>query len=202
MGFRIPELRFQLLEAVAARLGGFDLELFQSRFEVAPVENPVSLLDQGREVVKCIDDTGIHPALCLSALARETLDATTRRAKGAYHTDFRLAQYLAQGTKAKLHPGVKVVDPACGAGILLTAVSIVACRSDRILASDWLRHSVYAADLSPMALRGTMLMTSTLCRRCGRSGELRTASWHRMRFGIRWRAMDSISSLPTRPGKR
>ena len=157
-----PELRFQLLEAVAARLGGFDLESFQSRFEVAPVENPVSLLDQGREVVKCIDDTGIHPALCLSALARETLDATTRRAKGAYHTDFRLAQYLAQGTKAKLHPGVKVVDPACGAGILLTAVSIVACRSDRILASDWLRHSVYAADLSPMALRGTMLALSAL----------------------------------------
>ena len=157
-----PELRLQLLEAVAARLAGFDLDSFQSRFGVAPVEHPASLLDQGREVVKCIDATGIHPALCLSALARETLDATARRAKGAYHTDFRLAQYLAQGTAAKLHPGVKVVDPACGAGILLTAVSIVACRSDRVLASDWLRHSVYAADLSPRALRGTMLALSAL----------------------------------------
>ena len=156
------ELRLQLLEAVAARLGGFDLESFQSRFEVAPLEDPARLLDHAREVVKCIDDTGIHPALCLSALARETLDATARRAKGAYHTDFRLAQYLAQGTSAKLQPGVKVVDPACGAGILLTAVSIVACRSDRILASDWLRHSIHAADLSPMALRGTLLALSAL----------------------------------------
>ena len=156
------ELRLQLLEAVAARLGGFDLESFQSRFGVEPIEDRASLLDQAREVVKCIDDTGIHPALCLSALARETLDANARRAKGAYHTDFRLAQYLAQGTSAKLQPGVKVVDPACGAGILLTAVSIVACRSDRILASDWLRHSVYAADLSPMALRGTLLALSAL----------------------------------------
>ena len=112
--------------------------------------------------MKCIDDTGIHPALCLSALARETLDANTRRTKGAYHTDFRLAQYLAQGTSARLRPGVKVVDPACGAGILLTAVSIAACRSDRIVASDWLRRSVYAADLSPTALRRTLLALSAL----------------------------------------
>ena len=156
------ELRLQLLEAAAARLGGFDLESFQARFRIAPVEHPETLLDQARGVVRCLDDTGIHPALCLSALARETLDTTSRRAKGAYHTDFRLAEYLARGTECKLCPGVKVVDPACGAGILLTAVSVVACRSDRILASDWIRHSVYAADLSPVALRGTLLALSAL----------------------------------------
>ena len=152
----------QLLEAAAARLGGFDLESFQSRFAIAPLERPESLLDLAREVVRCLDATGIHPALCLSALARETLDATSQRSKGAYHTDFRLAQYLAQGTKGKLSPGTKVIDPACGAGILLTAVSVVACRSDRAVASDWLRHSIYAADVSPMALRGTLLALSAL----------------------------------------
>ena len=157
-----PELRFQLLEAVAARLGGFDLESFQSRFDVTPIERPANLLDRARVLVKCLDDTGIHPALCLSALARETLDRAARRVRGAYHTDFRLAQFLAQGTKTKLHPGVKVLDPACGAGILLTAVSILACRSDRILASEWLRHSVYAADLSPLALRGALLALAAL----------------------------------------
>ena len=156
------ELRLQLLEAVAARLGGFDLESFQSRFAIAPLERTERLLDQAREVVKCLDDTGIHPALCLSALAREALDATSRRSKGAYHTDFRLAQYLAQGTARKLSPGTKVIDPACGAGMLLAAVSVVACRSDRAVASDWLRHSVYAADVSPIALRGTLLALSAL----------------------------------------
>ncbi|MYF09537.1 MAG: N-6 DNA methylase, partial [Gammaproteobacteria bacterium] len=156
------ELRLQLLEAAAARLGGFDLESYQSRFEITPLERPTNLLDQARRVVRELDATGIHPALCLSALARETLDATSRRTKGAYHTDFRLAEHLAQATKSKLCPGIKIVDPACGAGILLTAVSVVACRSDRTLASDWLRHSVYAADLSPVALRGTLLALSAL----------------------------------------
>ena len=156
------EMRLQLLEAVAARLGGFDLEQFQARFNLAPVEDSATLLDHARGIVRCLDDTGIHPALCLSALARETLDTSSRRAKGAYHTDFRLAGFLARGTASRLAPGVKVLDPACGAGILLTAVSVAACRSDRILASDWMRHSIYAADLSPVALRGTLLALSAL----------------------------------------
>ena len=156
------EARFQLLEAAAARLGGFDLESFQARFGIVPVDSPANFLDQGREIVRHINDTGIHPALCLSALAREVLDSTIRRAKGAYHTDFRLAQHLAKGIHAKLKPGVKIIDPACGAGILLTAVSIVACRSDRMLAGDWFRYSIYAADLSPVALRGTLLALAAL----------------------------------------
>ncbi len=177
-----PELRLQLLEAAAARLGGFDLESFYSRFGIVPIERLGYLLDHARGVVKCLDDTGIHPALCLSALARETLAATSRRAKGAYHTDFRLARYLANGTERKLLPGVKIVDPACGAGILLTAVSIVACRSDRILASDWLRHSVYAADLSPTALRGTLLALSALTDDLDSLQEMRR----------RWRTQDSL----------
>ena len=125
---------------------------------------------------------GIHPALCLSALAREPLDASSRRTKGAYHTDFRLAKYLAQGTKHMLLPGVKVIDPACGAGILLTAVSIIACRSDRIFASDWLRHSIYAADLSPMALRGTLLALSALTNDLDALQAMRQ----------RWRTQDSL----------
>jgi len=152
----------QVLEAVAARIGGFGLEAFQSRFGVDPIEKQGELLDQARVVLRCIDHTGIHPALCLSVLAREALDASVRRTEGAYHTDFRLAQYLAEGIGTKLKPDAKILDPACGAGILLTAVSIVACRSDRAKTSDWLRHSIYAADLSPIALRGTLLSLSAL----------------------------------------
>lgn len=176
------ELRFQLLEAAAARLGGYDLESFYSRFGIVPIERVGNLLDDARGVVKRLDDTGIHPALCLSALARETLDATFQRAKGAYHTDFRLARYLATGTEQRLLPGIKIVDPACGAGILLTAVSVAACRSDRVLASDWLRQSVYAADLSPTALRGTLLALSALTDDLDSLQEMRQ----------RWRTHDSL----------
>ncbi len=176
------ELRFQLLEATAARIGGFDLGAFQARFQIDPLVPVERLIDGAKEIVKSVDDTGIPPALCLSALARETLDDASRRSKGAYHTDFRLALHLAQSVESKLSLGTKVVDPACGAGILLTAVSIVACRSDRILASDWLRYSVYAADLSPLALRGALLSLAALTDNLDSLEAMRK----------KWRSQDSL----------
>lgn len=156
------ELRFQLLEAASARLGGFDFEEFRSKFTIKALMAPERLLDDARTLVQLLDDTGIHPSLCLSALAREALDHSEQRNSGAYHTDFRLALHLAHSVEVHLTKGAKVLDPACGAGILLTAVSIVACGPDRLLASEWLRDSVYAADLSPLALRGTRLSLASL----------------------------------------
>ena len=155
------ELRLQLLEAAASRFGGFDLEAFLDRFSLKPVKRVGQLIDDARAIVQSIDDCGIHPALALSALARETLDEPERRTSGAYHTDFRLALHLARCAEHRLKPDIKVIDPACGAGILLAAVSAVACRSDRILASEWIRNCVYAADLSPLALRGSLIALST-----------------------------------------
>ena len=156
------ELRFQLLEATAARLGGYDYETFCSRFDIKNLIPASLMMSEARYLVSLLDETGIHPALCLSALAREVLDHSEQRKSGAYHTDFRLALHLAKSVEQHLRAGIKVLDPACGAGILLTAISIVACGSDRILASEWLRNSIYAADLSPLALRGTRLALASL----------------------------------------
>lgn len=156
------ELRLQLLEAASARLGGFDFVEFCAQFQIKPMAEPKCLLDDAKVLVQLLDATGIHPSLCLSALAREGLDHSEQRSSGAYHTDFRLAMHLAHSVETQLKEGAKVIDPACGAGILLTAVSIVACGPDRILASDWLRNSVFAADLSAMALRGTRLSLASL----------------------------------------
>lgn len=176
------ELRFQLLEAASARLGGFDFAEFCGQFGIKPLAAPERFLDDARTLVQLLDDTGIHPSLCLSALAREALDHSEQRSSGAYHTDFRLALHLAHSVEKQLKEGAKVIDPACGAGILLTAVSIVACGPDRILASDWLRNSVFAADLSPMALRGTRLSLASL------TDDLDAiATMH-----SRWRAQDSL----------
>ena len=156
------ELRMQLLEAIAAVLGGFDIDEFQSTFDITSLESPQVLQNHAMNIVPYIFRTGIHPALCLSALARETLDPNSQRNHGAYHTDFRLATHLANGLVPKLRPGIKVVDPACGAGILLAAVSVLACQRNRIRASDWFRFSLYAADISPLALRGTLLALASL----------------------------------------
>jgi len=176
------ELRFQLLEAAAARVGGFDLAEFHRRFGVRPMKSDALLLDDARAIVQSIDESGIHPTLALSALAREALDDSDRRSSGAYHTDFRLALHLAHSVEDRLKPDMRVIDPACGAGILLAAVSLIACGSDRILANDWLRNCIYAADLSPLALRGTLLSLATLTNDLDALSDMRA----------KWRVQDSL----------
>lgn len=156
------EWRFQLLEAASARLGGYDFQEFCFKFGVNLLVAPEHLVNDAKALVQLLDDTGIHPSLCLSALAREALDHSEQRNSGAYHTDFRLALHLARSVESHLRKGAKVLDPACGAGMLLTAVSIVACGPDRLLASEWLRNSIFAADLSPLALRGARLSLASL----------------------------------------
>lgn len=176
------ELRLQLLEAAAARIGGFDLEEYQGRFAVNALHRVGRLTDDARDIVQSVDECGIHPTLALSALARESLDDADRRSSGAYHTDFRLALHLARSVEPCLKPNMRVIDPACGAGILLAAVSITACGSDRILANEWLRHCVHAADLSSLALRGTLLSLASLTDDLGALAEMRA----------KWRTQDSL----------
>jgi len=156
------EARLQLLEAVASRLGGFRLEKFQSQFHVLPITPASKLLNTAECVVERLKRLPIHPSLALSALSRETLNDSSRRTTGAYHTDFRLARSLAQMAAQKIESSTKVIDPACGAGMLLVALTIEACGPDRKNISRWLAESVHAADLSPLSLRGCLLSLASL----------------------------------------
>ncbi|MGU3420820.1 Eco57I restriction-modification methylase domain-containing protein [Methylobacterium sp. D54C] len=176
------EARFQILEAGASRLGGFDLTAFQSAFACRPVASVGRLMDLGRDLVSSIDGSGVPPALALSSLAREPLTKSRQRTDGAYHTDHRLAQHLADAVRDWLKPGALVLDPACGAGMLLAAVALAACGSDRMLASEWMAYSVHAADLSAAALRGTLLSLASLTNDVD--------ALHAMRS--RWQVHDSL----------
>lgn len=151
------ELRLQILEATSARFGGFDVGGFHDAFNIRSKRSPTELLESAAPVASAIERLPIHPALALSALARETLDAHDRRSTGAYHTDFRLATKLAQLAAPKLTPTSKVIDPASGAGILLAALTHSVCGLDRAKAAHWLSHGVCAADLSANSLRATLL---------------------------------------------
>jgi hypothetical protein len=113
-------------------------------------------------VVAEIEESTITPALALSALAREPLEESNRKATGAYHTDFRLAERLAELTAPRLTHHSKVIDPACGAGILLVALSIAVCGLDRMKISLWLANGIFAADLSSNSLRATLLALASL----------------------------------------
>lgn len=151
------ELRLQVLEAASARFGGFDLAVFHEAFEVKSKRPAAELLELAAPVASAIEHSPIHPALALSALAREALQEQDRKSTGAYHTDFRLATRLAQLAAPKLTHKSKVIDPASGAGILLAALTHAVCGMDRAKAAHWLAHGVCAADLSANSLRATLL---------------------------------------------
>lgn len=151
------ELRLQVLEAVSARFGGFDLAAFHKAFGVKSKRPAAELLELAVPVASAIERSRIHPALALSALAREVLHEHDRKNTGAYHTDFRLATRLAQLVAPGLTHKSKVIDPACGAGILLAALTHAVCGMDRAKTAHWLAHGVCAADLSANSLRGALL---------------------------------------------
>lgn len=151
------EARLQILEACASRLGGFDLVAYHKAFKIKALCKPVKLTEFAAVVVAEIEKTSIHPALALSALSRETLKEADRKTSGAYHTDFRLAKRVAELATPTLSHCSKVIDPACGTGILLVALTIAVCGRDRAKTSSWLASGVCAADLSDKSLRGALL---------------------------------------------
>lgn len=151
------ELRLQVLEAASARFGGFDLTAFHEAFGVKSKRPAAELLELAAPVASAIERSPIHPALALSALAREALHEQDRKSTGAYHTDFRLATRLAQLAAPKLTHKSKVIDPASGAGILLAALTHAVCGMDRAKTAHWLAHGVCAADLSANSLRAALL---------------------------------------------
>lgn len=151
------ELRLQVLEAASARFGGFNLAAFHEAFGVKSKRPHAELMELAAPVAVAIERSPIHPALALSALAREALQEQDRKSTGAYHTDFRLAMRLAQLAAPKLTHESHVIDPACGAGILLAALTHAVCGMDRAKVSRWLSHGVCAADLSANSLRAALL---------------------------------------------
>lgn len=151
------ELRLQILEAASARFGGFDLAEFHEAFGVKSKHSAAELLELATPVANAIERSPIHPAMALSALAREVLHEQDRKSTGAYHTDFRLATRLAKLAAPKLTHKSKVIDPASGAGILLAALTHAVCGLDRAKTAYWLAHGVCAADLSENSLRAALL---------------------------------------------
>lgn len=168
------EARFQALEAAAARMGTHDLAAFHKVFghkTIAPIS---TLMKVGAELVAEVEKCGIPPALALSALARESLEDSQQRSTGAYHTDFRLAQRVAKLAAPGLNESSRVIDVACGAGILIAALTMEVCGPDRKKTAAWFRNSVFAADLSEVPLRGALISLAALTDDMNALAEMRS----------------------------
>jgi hypothetical protein len=170
------EARLQILEATSALIGGFDLQTYHSQFNISIQSSATMLHQMGSTVSSAIAGLPIHPALALSALAREPLSVQDRRAAGAHHTDFRLATLIGRYA-AELNTSRRaIVDPACGAGILLAATAIATGSKDRRKMARWLAEKVLAADVSAAALRGARLSLASLTSDIGAIKQM-TSRW-------------------------
>jgi hypothetical protein len=173
----VAERRMQAIEAVAARLGGFDLLEYHDAFDIDTIEPWKALDDTAGAILDLIKDAPMHPSLALAALARERLSMQDQRKAGAHYTDFRLAAFLGGKAAALNRNRRSVIDPAAGSGILLVATAVATCGSDRKEMARFLADRVVAADLSAAALRGARLSLASLT---GDLGSVRsmTSAWY------------------------
>jgi Alw26I/Eco31I/Esp3I family type II restriction m6 adenine DNA methyltransferase len=158
------EFRLQVLEALASKFGGFSLKDYFKEFEIRPIASIPVLNAHATNLQVELSKLSLHPALVISFLARESIGAFARKNTGTFHTDFRLAIYTAKSLSRKLSFEGKVIDPACGAGILLTALAIEMTGGDSETANRWIGDSVYAADLSEHSLRASRMSLASLSK--------------------------------------
>lgn len=171
------ETRIQVLEACAARFGGFDYSKFCKVFNVTPVSDPSSLLELAEPLATEIEQSAISFPLALSALAQEQLSKQKTKSSGAYHTDFRLANALAEKISSNLTHKSRVIDPACGTGMLLAALTEKVCGHDRQKTNFWLKSRLFASDLSEHSLRGAVLALASMTNSVDVLKEMRS-NWH------------------------
>lgn len=154
------EQRLLVLEACAAKLGGFDIDEYWEAFgiTVADRETIISIADTLTHV---LPKAGIMPSLVLSSLSREPISISEKKQNGAFYTDFRLAKFVAEDCSASLKRDSKVADIAAGSGILLASVAEVYYSAYPDTYDRWISNDVYAFDLSEYALRGARIALAT-----------------------------------------
>lgn len=152
--------RLSLLEAASCRYSGMPVDVYRA---TTGYDDGIDVdEDYVDNLVAAIDACGIPTALALASLARiEESEVKTKR-NGAVYTDFRLAKYLA-ATVASRYSGGPIIDPSCGTSIVLAAcASELGNRYDCV--EDFVTQNLYGIDLSPLAIRGSLLSLATYVR--------------------------------------
>ena len=158
------DVRLRLLEGAAAHVGGYALDHFD--LAVRPAEAPEPLTAPDAAVLSCglaeaVRDGPLPPSLALAALGDLDFDPVARRRQGRYFTDSRLALALASGVQKQTITSKSIVDPACGAGVLLVAAALQAASSPPRRA-HLVRHVLWGVDRDPRAVRAARAAISSL----------------------------------------
>ena len=158
------DVRLRLLEGTAARVGGYSLDQFD--LVVADTDSSDSLTSEAtmgltRKLAEAVLDCSIPPPLAIAALGDSDVDPVVRRRQGSYFTDSRLAMSLAFDVRAQTSMAKSILDPSCGAGVLLVAVALqVGSNQDH--AAHLIRNVLWGIDRDPRAVRAARASISSL----------------------------------------
>jgi hypothetical protein len=150
-----------VLEAVAAKATGVKLADYRRTDEFDRRLSAQAAASRAGKVARELASTPMPAALALATLARSPVNGIEQRRRGAYYTDWRLAQYLASSTHDRLARAARVVDAASGSGILLAAVALEHF-GPGLERDAFVADGAHAADVSPLELRATKLTMSAL----------------------------------------
>ena len=158
------DLRLRLLEGVAARVGGYNLSEFD--VAVAPSMPDISLsadktLRLPQWLFQAVQDCPIQPSLALAAAADSGVDQVSRRRQGRFFTDSGLALDLTSKVSDQVKKARTILDPSCGAGVLLVSAALQA-GSGAYHRAHLVRHVLWGVDRDPLAVRAARLAVSSL----------------------------------------
>ena len=158
------DLRLRLLEGAASQVGEYDLALFdRAAGRAGSVDGlkPNAAMVLTEKLAHALLDGPIHPSLSLAALGDSDLDSVVRRRHGRYFTDTGLALNLASCVKDRVARASSIVDPACGAGVLLVATVLQAGAND-IHRRHLIETMVWGVDRDHRAVRAARAAISSL----------------------------------------
>ena len=156
------DLRLRLLEGAAAHIGGYSLKRFDDA--VAEEGTPKQLaadatMDLASQLAQAIADCPLHPSLALASLGESDLDPVARRRQGHYFTDSRLALNLTASIRKRVATAESILDPACGAGVLLVSAAL---QGDPTQRAHIVRHVLWGVDRNPRAVRAARAAIASL----------------------------------------
>jgi len=158
-----PELRIRMLEGAAALVGGYHLAAFDNAVgqESNPID-PQMVMSQSVHLTDALREGPLDPSLALACLGDFEVDPITRRRTGRYFTDSRLALELVMGVRGHLRDARTVLDPSCGAGILLVASALVAKEEADRAHKEFVGEAIWGVDRDALAVRAARAAISSL----------------------------------------
>ena len=181
--------RLSLLEVTASVFAGWNVAEYWALTGYSCQQGVPTERDAAESILAEIRKSGLPVPLALAALSREELGDDQQRRTGAYYTDWRLAQLLAESGTALADSEGVWIDTACGTGTLLVAAALAVPEGEE--REHILRKCITGADLSAVALRGAALALAGLTRNLDTVADLRGRLLHQdsLRSRDAWRAV-------------